>query len=156
MKKSKLDKPGIKQEVIKRLAVRESQRDIAKDVGIDHSQVSRFARREDIKPFIEQEQMKLVEVVPDAVENVKELVREMPTIPKKDVKRRELSYKASLDTLKAVGIMPSPVQSLVIQNIYQRTNIFQTPLVKEIINKFTKSLMDWKPPDMDDGNENTP
>jgi hypothetical protein len=145
VKKSKLDKPGIKQEVIKRLAVGESQRGIAKDVGVDPSQVSRFARREDIKPFIEQEQMKLVEVVPDAVENVKELVKEMKNIPKKDIKRRELSYKASLETLKAVGIMPSPVQSLVITNIYNQTNVFQTPLVREIIKKYVKSLTDWKP-----------
>ena len=89
--------------------------------------------------------MKLVEAVPDAVENVKELVREMKAIPPKDIKRRELAYKASLDTLKAVGIMPSPVQSLLITNIYQKTNIFQTPLVKEILQKFAKSLAGSEP-----------
>jgi hypothetical protein len=42
----------------------------------------------------------------------------------KDVKRLELAYKASVDTLKAVGIMATPVQSQVITNIYQKTNIF--------------------------------
>lgn len=47
MKRSKLDVSHIKKEVIRRLAVGESQRSIAKDVGVDHSQISRFARRED-------------------------------------------------------------------------------------------------------------
>ena len=147
MKKSKLDNPHIKQEVVKRVAVGESQRSIAQDVGINPSQISRFTRREDIRPFIEREQMKLAEVVPDAVENVKELVKEMKKIPKKDVKRRELSYKASRDTLKAVGIMPTPVQSQVITNIYQKTNIFQDPLVQEILRNYMKSVIDWKPGD---------
>ena len=50
MKKSKLDTPHIKQEVVKRLAVGESQRSIAMDVGVDHSRISRFIRREDVNP----------------------------------------------------------------------------------------------------------
>ena len=91
MRKSKLDHPPIKQEVVKRLAVGERPKSIAKDVGLSHSQVYRYSRREDIKALIEQEQRSLVEVVPDAVENVKSLVREMKDIPKKDTKRRELS-----------------------------------------------------------------
>ena len=61
MKKSKLDNPHIKQEVVKRLAVGESQNAIAQDFGLNKSQVCRFAKREDIRPFIEQEQMNLLE-----------------------------------------------------------------------------------------------
>ena len=138
MKKSKLDTPHIRQEVVRRLAVGENKAAIARDFGVHKSQVCRFAKREDIRPFIEQEQMKLVEVVPDAVENVKELVKEMKEIPKGDTKRRELSYRASLDTLKAVGIMPSPVQSQVITTIYndQRNQII-APAVWELINKLS-------------------
>jgi len=89
-----LDTPHIKKNVVQRLAVGESQRSVAKEVGIDHSQINRFSNREDIRAIIEEEQMRLVEVVPDAVENVKELVREMKKIPKKDISRRELSYKS--------------------------------------------------------------
>ena len=48
MGKSKLDHPPIKQEVVKRLAVGEKPKDIAMDVGLSHSQVCRFARREDV------------------------------------------------------------------------------------------------------------
>jgi hypothetical protein len=79
--------------------------------------------------------MKLLEVVPDAVENVKELVREIKDVPKGDTKNRELSCRASLDTLKAVGIMPSPIQSQVITTIFdQRTQII-SPVVLEILKQ---------------------
>jgi hypothetical protein len=143
VRKSKLDNPHIKQGVVQRLAVGERPKSIAKDVGLSPSQIYRFAKREDIKPFIEQEQIRLLEVVPDAVENVKELVREMKNIPKKDVKRRELSYKASLDTLKAVGIMPSPVQSQIITNIYQQTSFTISPVIRALLEKDKKAL-EWK------------
>jgi hypothetical protein len=71
MKRSKLDTPHTRQEVIKRLAVGENKAAIAQDFGLHRSQVCRFAKREDIRPFIEKEQLKLLEAVPDAVQNVK-------------------------------------------------------------------------------------
>lgn len=114
----KLDHPAIKDNVIKQLAVGVPQKVIAWQVGIDRSAISRFKSREDIRPFIEQEQMKLLEVVPDAVENVKELVKDMKALDKNDYKGRELSYKASADVLKSVGLLPTPVQSQTLINIF--------------------------------------
>ena len=141
MRKSKLDHPHIKQEVVKRLAVGEKPKRIAKDVGLSHSQGYRFASKEDIKALIGQEQKKLVEAVPDAVETVKELVREMKTIPKKDTTRRELSYKASLYALKAVGIMPSPIQSQFITNIYQENNVTLSPVLLALLEAHEETLL---------------
>jgi len=80
--------------------------------------------------------MKLLEAVPDAVENVKGLVREMKDVPKGDTKRRELSYRARLDTLKAVGIMPGPIQAQVITTIYNdHRNQIIAPVVQELLNQ---------------------
>ena len=155
VKKSKLDRPHIKKQVIQRLALGESQMSIAKDVGLDRSQVSRFARREDVKALIKEQGLKLAEAVPDAVENVKQLVREMSNIPKKDIKRRELSYKASHDVLKAVGIMPSPVQSQFIVNLNQQTNIYQTPMMQEILRKYSDSLINYKPEEITEEEDKT-
>ncbi|OGP87920.1 MAG: hypothetical protein A2157_02675 [Deltaproteobacteria bacterium RBG_16_47_11] len=140
MKRSKLDSPPIREKVIQCLGAGESHESIAKDMGLNQSQVSRFANKEEIKDLIEQEQKRLLEVVGDAVENIKGLVREIPTIPKKDIKRRELSYKASLDTLKAVGIMPTPVQSQVITNIYEQKNLTLSPVVQALIHEHLKTL----------------
>ena len=130
MKRSKLDIPHIKKDVIRRLAVGESQGSIAKGVGLSQSQISRFARREDIKPLIENEQMRLIEKVPDAVDYVKSLIPRNGKSAGMGIKEKELAYKASHDVLKAVGIMPSPVQSQVIANIYN-----ERPLISPIILK---------------------
>lgn len=138
MKKSKLDAPHIKALVVKQIASGESQNSIAKEVELNQSSVCRFASREDIRTLIEQEQARLLEVVPDAVENVKGLVREMKDIPKKDIKRRELSYKASKDVLKSVGLLPTPIQSQVFINLYQGPNQIISPLVMKIIGQQMK------------------
>ena len=140
MRKSKLDVPHIKKQVIKRLATGEPQASIAKNVGLCQPQISRFANRGDIKPFIEQEQIRLAEAVPDAVDNVKDLVREMRDIPKKDIRRRELSYRASHDTLKAFGIMPTPVQSQIVTNIYSQKNLI-SPAISALLEEHSKKFL---------------
>ncbi len=104
---SKLDKLPVKQEVIHKLAVGEPQTSIAEQVGVDQSTISRFANEEKVRQLIEIERGKLVEALPNAVQNVKDLVEEMNDIPKDDVKRRELSYKATKDVLKATNVFPS-------------------------------------------------
>jgi predicted transcriptional regulator len=134
LRKSKLDVPHIKEKITKELAVGKSQNAIASEVGLNQSQVSRFANRDDIRALIEQEQAKLVECVPDAVQNVKDLVREMKDTPKKDTKRRELSYKASKDVLKSVGLLPTPIQSQIFVNLYQDKKTLISPFIQDMLN----------------------
>ncbi len=105
----------VKDKVVKMLAVGEPQTSIAGQVGVDQSTVSRFSNKEEAIKAIEEEKLKLAEVIPDAVQNVKDLVEEMKDIPKDDIKRRELSYKASKDVLKATNVFPSPQYA---HNIY--------------------------------------
>ena len=112
---NKLDKLPVKQEVIHKLAIGEPQTSIAKQVGVNQSTISRFANKDEAQVLIDEEKLKLVEVLPDAVQNVKDLVEEMKGIPKDDIKRRELSYKATTDVLKATNVFPSPQYA---QNIY--------------------------------------
>jgi hypothetical protein len=114
-------------------------------VGVSQSQVSRFASRDDIKPFLEKEFMRLVELAPDALDNVEEVIKDkIKNIPKNNIKRRKFVLDTSTDALKAVGIMPTPVQSQVITNINQKS-LFITPAMQEILNNHLKSLMSfWK------------
>ena len=112
---SKLEKLPVKKEVIHNLAIGESQTSIAKQVGVNQSTISRFANKDEAQILIEEEQLKLVEALPDAVKNVKDLVEEMKGIPKDDIQRRELSYKATKDVLKATNVFPSPQYA---HNIY--------------------------------------
>jgi hypothetical protein len=61
----------------------------------------------------------------------------MKDIPKKDIKRRELSYKASKDVLKSVGLLPTPIQSQVFVNLYQGNNQIISPLVMQILTQLS-------------------
>ena len=105
----------VKDKVVKMLAVGEPQTSIAGQVGVDQSTVSRFAKQDEAIKAIEEQKLKSAEVIPDAVQNVKDLVKEMKGIPKDDIKRRELSYKATKDLLKATKLLPS---SQYANNIY--------------------------------------
>jgi len=129
IRKSKLDVPHIKDQVVKQLASGESQNSIARQVRLNQSQVCRFANREDIKTLIEEQQMELLKVAPDAVENIKGLVQEMKDIPKEEIKRRELSYKASVDVLKGVGLLPTAVQSQMLINMFQGSREVLSPKI---------------------------
>ncbi len=138
---SKLNKLPVKNEVIHQLAIGETQTNIAKQVGVDRSQISRFTKEDENIQLIEEEREKLVKVLPDAVENVSSLVKEMPSIPKDDIKSRELSYKASKDVLKATNIFPSPQFA---HNIYndnrQQTQII-SPNVMDMFAKHAETLV---------------
>ncbi len=104
---SKLNELSVKKEVAHLFAVGKTQTEIGKQVGVSQQAISAHAKKEESKKLIEEAQENLIEVVPGAVQNVKTLVEEMPTLPKDDIDNRKLSYKASQDTLKATGLFPT-------------------------------------------------
>jgi hypothetical protein len=122
IKPSKLDRPGIKERVVRQLAAGVSQREIAEQVSITPSSVSRFSRREDIASMIEEEAMSLFEAVPDAVSNVKDAIRDYKKTPKGDVKRRALALKESERVLEGAGILNSQGTSKTVINLFQQNN----------------------------------
>ena len=74
MRKVKPDHPPIRQEVVKSLVANGKPESIAKDLEWSVSRLSRFAIGDNIIAQVEQEQKKLFEALPDAVENVRMLV----------------------------------------------------------------------------------
>ncbi len=131
---SKLNKLSVKQEVIHKLAIGETQASIAKQVGVDQSTISRFTNKDEAQKLIEEEKLKLAELIPDAVQNVKDLVEEMKDIPKDDIKRRELSYKATTDALKATNVFPSPQYANNIYNDNSQQNTVITPAFQQFLD----------------------
>lgn len=53
--RSKLDNPTIRDSVIKQLATGTSQKEIARQVDLNQSQISQFANKENVRTLIEQE-----------------------------------------------------------------------------------------------------
>ncbi len=147
----KLDAQHIKNDVVKKLAVGEPQTSIAEQVGVDQSTISRFANVDEIRQLIEEEREKLVRVLPDAVKNVKALVEGMKNVPEDNIKKLELCYKASKDTLKATGLFPSPQYA---HNIYNdnRTQTVVDPAVMKLFS--TDLAKNMQPVDMNEGNLN--
>jgi predicted transcriptional regulator len=141
MKHSKLDIPATKQKVVRELATGKSQRAVGQEVGVSQAQVSRFASREDVRALIDAEAMRLVEAVPDAVMNMKTLVKELLTLPKKDHKNRELSYRATVKVLEASGILNTPNLSPTIVNIVQTNTFLDSPMISKLVDRLQSSAM---------------
>ncbi len=139
---SKLKELPIKKEVIHKLAVGESQTSIAKQMGVDQSAISRFANKDEAQVLIEQEQLKLAEVVPVAVQNVIGLVEEMKDIPEDDIERRKLSYKATTDVLKATNVFPSPQYAHNIYNDNSQQNTLITPEFQQFLDFYATNGAD--------------
>ncbi len=140
---SKLNKLPVKNEVIHQLAVGESQNSIAGQSGVDQSTISRFAKKDEIRQLIEEKREKLVkEVLPDAFQNVKSLVKGMKDVPENDIKKLELCYKATRDTLKATGLFPSPqfAHNIYNDNRIQTQNNISPIIIKLIGNAALKQL----------------
>ncbi len=111
------------------------QEEIAQQVGVNQSTVSRFANRDDVKEIIEEQTMSLLEVLPDAVENVKALVRGMRDLPIDEVKARELALKASLRVLESGGILNSSSPSQIVVNL-QKSEPLIDPATAEFLRKY--------------------
>jgi len=117
------------------MATGKPQADIAREIGITPASVCRFVNRADIKQEVEKEAMRLLEAVPDAVQNVKDLVQGMKDIPYEDYKNRELAYKASIKLLEIAGIANSQVQNQIMINILNDNRTSISPTIETLINQ---------------------
>jgi predicted transcriptional regulator len=77
----RLEGQTVKNEIARTIAGGHSQEKIAKSLGVSQSTISRMVNKDDVKALIENETLKLLEAVPQAVENIKDLVKEMSEIP---------------------------------------------------------------------------
>lgn len=122
-------------QVIRDLATGRPQAEIAREIGIDPASVCRFAKREDVKEGVEKEALRLLESLPDAVGNIKNLIAEMKELPKEDYKSRELSYKASVKALEAAGILNAQTQNHIMINILNDNRTLISPLIEALLTQ---------------------
>ncbi len=143
---SKLNELSIRKEVAHQLAIGKTQTEIGEQVGVDRSQISRFPNKDENKKLIEEAKENLVEVVPSAVQNVKDLVEEMPTLAKDDIDNRKLSYKASQDTLKATGLFPTQSNNFIRNQVnIQDNSTTISPAFQEYMDYKSKNRQIYDP-----------
>lgn len=139
MTKTVLEGEEIKKQVAKAIVGGHSQREIAEAIGVSQPTISRMLKKGDVKAFIEEEQMKILDLIPQAIENFRAMVNEMPAIPPREVKRRELAFKASVKVLEAAGILNTGSQSPTIANITQKNTILLDPRLQQLLEQYYKS-----------------
>jgi len=133
VKKSALDVPETKKSVVQMLAMGKSQAAVARYSNMSESQISRFANRDDIKRMISEESYRLMDCLPDAVQNLTDLVKGMRNLGANDHKNRDLSYRASLKVLETAGVTPVAGQVSQVTTILQQNNVDLSPAVEKLL-----------------------
>lgn len=131
-----------KQEAIELLATGLSKTAVAERLQVSRQTMGQFANREDIKEAIEKEQLKLLDSLPDAVDYVKSLVPQKKRngkYKKMDKHDKELSYKASSDIMKTMGVFPSNIPSQIVTNIYNDRTLIN-PIIMQLLDQREKEF----------------
>lgn len=116
---------------------------VGRKYGLSRQRVSQIAKGDDMVPFIERAQMRLLDSLPSAVDNTKKLVKDMGSWKVSDSKNRQLSFDASKLVMQAGGIVPTSSQTTVVTNILNQANIVPSPQVLEILKLHQKSMEDF-------------
>ena len=140
--KRKLKDLRTEKKVVTALAMGRPQKEIAKEVGVSQQAISAFKNRDDIKALLERQTHRLLELAPDALDNVEEVVKDkISGIPKGDIRRRKFVTETSIEVLKGASILPSNMQNQTIINLTENKTII-SPAVMEVLKAHAKTL-EW-------------
>ena len=110
---------------------------IGKQVGLGRSRVAVICEREDVKTVIEQEQKRLVSLVPSAIDNYKHWIGQGKITNDKDM--RDIAFKASTKVLEGTGLL-SNAPSVMIQNVYNDNKTIISPVIMKLLQDHQAKL----------------
>jgi hypothetical protein len=116
-------------------------RTIEAQVGYDHTTVSRALHTPPAKAIIEAIQARIInEAITQGADNIIHAVTSYKSIPPNgegaDPQLREHGYKASMELLRSIGILPSHSTSVFIQQIFQGSRVPQ--VIVDILAHITR------------------
>ena len=136
-----LKKKVHEKQIVQRVLSGKNISQVAREVGVTNTTVYRVLKRENVKDYIEKHTMRMLEDMPEAVDNVSRLVKGMKD--EDDVNKLKLCYQATRDVLTVGNVLPSQTQATFVQNIYnQQNNLIMSPVIREMIEKHN-SLMNF-------------
>ena len=126
------------QKLIELKAAGATGRNIGEEIGLHPSNVSRNANRPDIKARIEALQERVInEATDQAADNIIHAVSQYRQIParggKADAQLREHGYRASMEILRGIGILPSHMQSIYIGQIINGSQTVMSPVLFRVL-----------------------
>jgi hypothetical protein len=147
----KLNNKEYQVKAIALLAGGEKQTVVAKKLGVSQSTISKFARREDIKPLIEKAAALLIkEGLAPAVDLVLDTLHETLDQGVRDddhncmknlLYLRKLGIQVAENILKSAGVVPTHAQAPVIQNIIVGNEQILLPTVRELLVAHSKMAL---------------
>ena len=120
-----------------------TQRELADKFDVHESYVCKLMNREEMVPYIERAQMRLLQSLPCAVENVNREVESMGKWDSDDMANRKMGFEASKLVMQAGGIVPTSSQTTVVTNIMNQANVVMSPAVMEVLKLQSKSQYDF-------------
>lgn len=141
------------------LATGASQADVARELGVNRSTVCRWTQKEEVRARIEAEAQRLLEALPDVVEQTK---RDLATAnhlsrfiageegatnqtrltnPDHQLRFLEGAYRKQADLLRAAGVFASPAPSIVVQQVFNdnRTQVL-SPTVVQVLGQHLSAV----------------
>jgi hypothetical protein len=124
------------------LASGQSQTQVAEILGVNRITINRAANKPDIKALIHKTHQQLINNhLTTCSNNISHVIQSYPIYEAaRDKDFATLSLKYSAEVLRSVGILPTQAQSILIQNIYNQTNISLAPAVTGILGKLGITL----------------
>lgn len=113
------------------------QTQIARQLQVNQSTISRFSSKTEIQAAIEEQTKSLLEVLPDAVANVKSLITGMKDLSPKETKRIELALKASFRVLESSGLLNSSTPSQTIISLTKADNTYLSPEIDGLLKNLS-------------------
>jgi DNA-binding XRE family transcriptional regulator len=112
---------------------------IARELDCNRKTVYYALEKDRVKEYVEKHTLKMLENLPQAVQNVTGLVNKMEGEVDKD--ERKLCYQATRDVLSVGNVLPSQNQTTLIQNVYnQQNNLIMSPIIKGMIDQHNKLM----------------
>lgn len=127
--------------IAKLLAKGKTYREVGQEVGLGKSTIAVISKRDDVKAQIEQEQKRLVSLVPTAVNNYKRWIEQGQVTNDKDT--RDIAFKASTKVLESTGILNGTPSTLV-NILYNDNKTIISPVIMDLLKDFSGRLHDFK------------
>jgi hypothetical protein len=127
---------------------------VGQAVGVSESRVCRWANKDESREWIEREQRRYLELVPDAIDYSNKLIKagnaeaakigDDDNVP--DYKLLEIAQRETESVKKSAGILPSHTNSMIINNIYNdNRGAMLVPSVQSLLDRLSGAEIDVSP-----------
>lgn len=128
--------------VVKMKAMGYTDAYVGRKMGVTRQAVWYLRTREDIQELIDTENKRFLESLPEAVDNIKFLIKDFrDEIGKENPNKQKVEYgfKGSVKALESAGIAPGVSSSVMIQNVFNQQNLI-SPLIDGVLDKYLEGV----------------